>query len=149
VSKRSAPPEVDEFLAPFPEEVQEIVHLLRARVLKVVPNAHETVWDAINAVSLGYSPTTRWQDGIVHIATYSKHVNLGFNQGATVDDPLGIFEGNGSRIRHVTFRTPRDTKAKWIDDYLRRAMAAAGMSATDGDSGTTIRVMKGVKRRPK
>ena len=113
-----------------------------------MPNAHETVWDAINAVSLGYSPTPRWQDGIVHIATYSKHVNLGFNDGATLDDPLGILVGSGSRVRHVSFHSPADTKAKWIDDYLRRAMAQAGMSAKDGDRGTTIRVMKGEKRRP-
>ncbi|HMK10345.1 MAG TPA: DUF1801 domain-containing protein [Acidimicrobiales bacterium] len=145
---RPAPPEVEQLLAPYPEEVQLIVHLLRARVLKLMPNAHETVWDAVNAVPLGFSPTTRWQDGIVHIATYSKHVNLGFNEGATLDDPLGILEGTGAHVRHVSFHTPADTKAKWIDDYVRRAMAAAGMTAKDGDSGTTIRVMKGAKRRP-
>ena len=142
------PPELDGFLAPFGEDLSEIVHRLRERVLRVMPNAHEVVWDAVNAVSIAFTPTPKWQDGICHIATYSKHVNLGFREGATLDDPLGVLEGTGSHIRHASFRTVEDTNAKWIDDYLCRAMAAAGMKAKDGDSGTTIRVMKGAKRRP-
>ena len=145
---RPPPPELDEFLAPFGEELSEIVHRLRDRVLRVMPNAHEVVWDAVNAVSIAFTPTPRWQDGICHIATYSKHVNLGFNQGATLDDPLGILEGTGTHVRHVSLHTVDDTNAKWIDDYLRRAMATVGMRAKDGDRVTTIRVMKGVKRRP-
>ncbi len=101
------------------------------------------MWDATNAESLAYTPTTNWKDGICHIATYTKHANLGFNDGATLDDPLGILEGAGARIRHVTFRTQAETKAKWIDDYLRRAMANAGMTPDAGDRGTTIRVSAG------
>jgi hypothetical protein len=148
VATRPVPPELDGFLAPFGEELSEIVHRLRERVLKVMPNAHEVVWDAVNAVSIAFTPTPRWQDGICHIATYSKHANLGFNEGATLDDPLGVLEGTGTRIRHASFHTVDDTKAKWIDDYLKRAMAAAGMLPKDGDRGTTIRIMNGPKRRP-
>ena len=119
VAKRPVPPELDGFLAPFGEELSEIVHRLRERVLKVMPNAHEVVWDAVNAVSIAFTPTPRWQDGICHIATYSKHANLGFNEGATLDDPLGVLAGTGHHIRHASFHTVDDTKAKWIDDYLQ------------------------------
>ena len=51
----------------------------------------------------------------------------------------------------MTFRTPDDAspaKAPWIEDYLRTAMKAAGMKPDEGDRGTTIRIMKGKKRRP-
>jgi hypothetical protein len=37
-----------------------------------------------------YTPTTRWQDGVCHIAAYSTHANLGFNDGAALDDGLGV-----------------------------------------------------------
>jgi hypothetical protein len=77
------PSELVDFLAPFPDEVQELALGLRERVLTVMPNAHEFVWDATNAVSLAYTPTTRWQDSVVHIASYAKWVNLGFNEGAS------------------------------------------------------------------
>ena len=81
---RAAPAELIHFLAPFSDEVHELALGLRARVLTVMPKAHEFVWDATNAVSLAYTPTTRWQDSVVHIASYAKWVNLGFNASVQV-----------------------------------------------------------------
>ena len=92
---RPVPNEVFEFIGPYPDEVFDLAIALRARVLEVMPNAHEFVWDATNAVSLAYTPTTDWQDGVVHIACYTRHVNLGFNDGATLDDPLEVLSGSG------------------------------------------------------
>ena len=113
-----------------------------------MPNAHEFVWDATNAVSLVYTPSTRWQDGVCHIAAYSRHANLGFNNGASLGDPLGILGGTGSRIRHVTFRSAEEVEASWVDDYLHAAMASAHQSPGMGDGGTTVRASAGAKRRP-
>jgi hypothetical protein len=145
---RRVPRELKEFLSPFSDDVQEIALTLRKRVLAVMPDAHEIVWDATNAVSVVYAPSTRWQGGVVHIATYATRVNLGFNDGATLDDPLGILTGTGSRIRHVSFHDVADVKAEWIDDYVRAAVAQAGLETGMGDAGTTVRVSKGPKRRP-
>jgi len=104
---RPVPAELPALLAPFPDHVGEIVLALRARVLALVPNAHEIVWDATNAVSLVYAPSSRWQDGIVHIPVYTQHANLGFHNGASLDDSDGRLVGTGKRIRHVTFRKHR------------------------------------------
>lgn len=116
--------------------------------MSVIPLAHEVVWDATNAVSLVYTPTTRWQDGVCHIAVYSRHVNLGFNDGASLDDPLRILVGSGARIRHVSFRSLDDVAAGWVADYLRAAVANIGVTPGMGDAGTTIRRSSGPKRRP-
>ena len=145
---RVEPPEVARFLEPFPEVVLEIVRGLRAQALRALPNAREYVWDATNAVSLGYTPTSRWQDAICHIAAYTNHVNLGFNQGADLDDPLGLLVGTGTHVRHVSFRDPAATNARWIREYLRAARDHAGITRIAGDGGTTIRVSRGPKRRP-
>ena len=145
---RATPPELDDVLSPYSDAVVETALRLRARVLAVLPNAHEVVWDATNAVSLVFTLTDRWQDGICHVAVYSKHVNLGFNDGAALDDSLRVLEGTGARIRHAKFPTPDATAADWIDDYLLAAVAAAGQSADMGDGGTTLRTSSGPKRRP-
>ena len=145
---RPVPAELIDFLAPFSDEVHELALGLRARVLTVMPNAHEFVWDATNAVSLAYTPTTRWQDSVVHIASYTKWVNLGFNDGASLDDPLGILAGTGSHVRHVRFSAVGDLEAPWLDEYLRAAMDNAGCRPDMGDGGTTVRVSAGPKRRP-
>jgi hypothetical protein len=120
--------------------VHELALGLRARVLTVMPNAHEFVWDGTNAVSLAYTSTTRWQDGVVHIASYAKWVNL--------DDPMGILVGTGAHIRHVRFSAIRDLDAAWLDDYLRAALDNAGCRADMGDGGTTVRMSVGPERRP-
>lgn len=145
---RPAPRELLDFLAPFADDVQQIALALRARLLESMPNFHEFVWDATNAVSLAYTPSNRWQDAVVHVATYTKHVNLGFNDGASLPDPLGILVGTGSRIRHVSFGSLADVGAPWVEDYLSAALAHAGLAADAGDGGTTVRVSKGPKRRP-
>jgi hypothetical protein len=128
--------------------VHELALGLRARVLTVMPNAHEFVWDGTNAVSLAYTSTTRWQDGVVHIASYAKWVNLGFNEGASLGDPLGMPVGTGAHIRHVRFSAIRDLDAAWLDDYLRAALDNAGCRADMGDGGTTVRMSVGPERRP-
>ena len=145
---RHVPAELRKFLAPFPKAVQAIALGLRNRVLAVVPRAHETVWDAVNAVSLAYSTAARGGTSLCHVATYSKHVNLGFADGAALPDPLALLRGTGTRIRHVSFRQVEETQAAWIDDYLRVALTLAGLTEEMGDGGTTVRVMQGPKRRP-
>jgi hypothetical protein len=147
-AERPPPPELLTFLDAFPDDVVEIVLRLRDRVLAVVPNANEVLWDATNAVSLVFTPSARWQDGICHIAVYSKHANLGFNKGATLPDPLGVLSGTGTSIRHATFRSVDDVTAEWIDDYLRAALVQDGLSEQMGDRTTSVRVSKGPKRRP-
>lgn len=146
---RAPPADLGRFLDPFAPEVRALALALRARVLDIVPSAHETVWDAYNAVSLVCSPTSRWQDGICHIAVYSRHVNLGFNDGATLPDPDGIPSGTGARIRHVTLRPGDDVSAPWIRAYVEAALAQRGLDRDMGDGGTTIRATTGGTRRPR
>jgi hypothetical protein len=150
VPRRPVPEELHEILAPFSGHVAETALALRDRVLAVVPRAHEIVWDATNAVSIVHSASPQWRtDAIPHIAVYANHANLGFNDGATVPDPLGILTGSGALIRHVTFRTVDEARgARWIDDHVLATAVAAGFDAAMGDGETTIRRSAGAKRRP-
>lgn len=145
---RPPPPELLAFLAPYADAVVELALALRARVLESLPNMHEVVWDATNAVTVGYSPTTRWQDGLCHTPVYSRHVNLGFNDGAGLPDPLGILAGTGARVRHVKMRTVEDVAAAWVPEYLSAAARQAGVGTDAGDTGLTVRRSAGPKRRP-
>jgi hypothetical protein len=36
-----------------------------------------------------------------YVNTFKRHVNVGFFYGATLDDPAGLLEGSGKRMRHV------------------------------------------------
>lgn len=56
-----------------------------------------------------------------YVAAFSAHANVGFFQGAALDDPAGLLIGTGKRMRHVKLRpeAPVDVAA------LRRLIAAA------------------------
>ncbi len=39
-----------------------------------------------------------------YVYAFTAHVNVGFYQGASLDDPAGLLEGAGKRMRHVKLR---------------------------------------------
>src|SRR5438105_15567565 len=104
------PPSLTKFLTPFDPEIQELALELRALELEEMAPCYENIYDAYSAVAIGYGTSDRLRDGIFHIAVYSRHVNLGFNEGATLDDPKGILEGNGNQIRHISIKNVEDIK---------------------------------------
>src|SRR5438132_14345619 len=105
-----APADLIKFLRPYDPQVQEFALTLRALVLEEMAPCYENIYDAYSAVAIGYGTSDKLRDGIFHIAVYSKHVNLGFNEGATLDDPNGIVQVNGNQIRHIKIKSVEDIK---------------------------------------
>ena len=143
------PKELLSFLRPYSRTIRELAIGLRRVVIGELAPCHENIYDAYNAVALGYGSTEGSKEGICHIAVYAHHVNLGFNRGATLADPLKILRGSGKHIRHITLKDADDLKRPELREYLRRASKQAGHAG--GKSGEVISVVKGnypVKRRP-
>jgi hypothetical protein len=89
-------------------EVQEIAELLRALVFERMPDAVEWI-DTGNG--LGAYGTERKMSAILFaIIPHRAHVNLQLADGAQLEDPDGLVEGTGKRIRHVKFRSLEDVK---------------------------------------
>jgi hypothetical protein len=144
------------FLKPYDREVQKLALDLRALVLEEIAPCHENIYDAYSAVAIGYGPTDRLSDGIFHIAVYTKGVNLGFNQGATLADPKGLLEGTGKQIRHIKIRSQSDLARPELRVYVRRARRAAIADARKlGETApkvagviSTVKAIYARKRRP-
>ena len=151
------PAALKKFLKPFDREVRDLALGLRGLVLEEMAPCYENIYDAYSAVAIGYGTSDRLSDGIFHIAVYSRHVNLGFNDGATLDDPKEILEGSGSRIRHITIKTPQDLKQPSLRAYIRRAKKKAiadvrklGETTRPKPKGvvSTVKAVYAKKRRP-
>lgn len=145
------------FLKPYDRAIQTLALSLRSLVLEEMAPCYENIYDAYSAVAIGYGSSDRLQDGVFHIAVYTNHVNLGFNEGATLDDPLGILKGAGKRIRHITINTPADLARPEIRSYVRRACKLAsddarklGETAPKDLKGvvSTVKAIYAKKRRP-
>ena len=146
------------FLKPYDREIQKLALQVRALVLEEMAPCYENIYDAYSAVAIGYGTSDRLRDGIFHIAVYSKHVNLGFNDGASLADPQGILLGAGNQIRHLTIKTPDDLARPEIRSYIRRARKKAvaeakklGEAPTKKPKGvvSTVKAIYPKKRRPK
>jgi len=151
------PSELLKFLKPYDGEIQKLALDLRQIVLSEMAPCYENIYDAYSAVAIGYGTSPRLSDGIFHVAVYSKHVNLGFNDGATLADPKGILQGNGNRIRHLTIKTADDLKRPELRSYIRRARKQALAEARKlGETQpkpkgvvSTVKAIYPKKRRPK
>jgi len=124
----SAPPALRKFLEPYDREVRDLALKLRALVIEEMAPCYENIYDAYSAVAIGYGTSERLSDGVCHIAVYSKHVNLGFNDGATLADPKKILKGIGKSIRHITIKETSNLARPEIRSYLRRARKAASQA---------------------
>ena len=62
------PENIDEYIAGFPQDVQEILKKIRSTIRKAVPNARETISYQMPAFTLnGY---------LVYFAAFKKHIGL-------------------------------------------------------------------------
>jgi len=144
------PAALKKFLKPYDPEVRDLALKLRSLVLEEMAPCYENIYDAYSAVAIGY-------DSIFHIAVYSKHVNLGFNEGATLEDPKGILTGDGACIRHITIENVEDLQRPEIRSYIRRARKKALADAKKLGEKTkkpdrvvsTVKAIYPKKRRPK
>jgi hypothetical protein len=152
-SVREPIPELLKFLAPYDPSIQKLALEVRAYLLAIEPRATETIYDAYNAVAIGYSFTGRLKECYCHVAVYPKHVNLGFNRGADLDDPEKILHGAGSQVRHVTIRDKSDLAGPYLKGLVRAAIVNARALGIAGgvpeiEPQSIVKAIYAKRRRP-
>ena len=102
--------ELDGLLARHSPEVREVFGGLRSLVGEVMPDATEQLDlpDRLLAFGFGQPGGIRIRDLAVALIPHTAHVNVQLADGAQLDDPSGIVEGTGKRIRHVKCRSLQD-----------------------------------------
>jgi hypothetical protein len=151
--KARVPRALTQFLRPYDRSVRDLALALRQMVLDELAPCYENMYDAYNAVAIGYGTSDRLKDGIVHIAVYPRHVNLGFNDGVLLPDPGGLLLGRGSQIRHRTIRSMDDLARPEMRAFLRAACEEAGKPAPPRRGPrpvvSTVKRIYPRKRRPR
>lgn len=112
---------IEDLLTITKEDLQPIVSALRALILSVDSNAVEVVRLGERTATYGLGPR-KMKDGYVYILPYSSWVNLGFYQGALLNDPSGVLEGTGKKLRHIKMRNLEDTQVEMVEKLIRAAL---------------------------
>jgi len=58
-----------------------------------------------------------------YVNVFGAHVNVGFYQGASLDDPAGLLEGAGRFMRHVKLRPGKEVNAAALQALIDAAYA--------------------------
>ena len=56
-----------------------------------------------------------------YVNTFTVHINVGFFLGAWLDDPAGLLEGTGKRMRHVKLRPGQEPDPAALAALIERA----------------------------
>jgi hypothetical protein len=90
-------PEIDRWLDRQPNSLGRIgrswFHVMR----RCGPDVRELMHDGYATVCVEDAP-------FGYVGIFEAHVNVGFFQGATLPDPMGLLEGTGKRMRHVKLK---------------------------------------------
>ena len=90
-------PAIDVWLNKQPDELHSIAHEWFARMRECGDDVRELMHDGCPVACVEDAPF-----GYVNI--FKAHVNVGFFNGAALQDPAGLLEGNGKRMRHVKLK---------------------------------------------
>jgi hypothetical protein len=58
-----------------------------------------------------------------YVGVFTRHANVGFFRGAELEDPAGMLEGTGKRMRHVKVRPGVDLDSAGLAALIRAAYA--------------------------
>ncbi len=111
--------DLDELLAVLSPEVADLVRAADDLVRRTDPDVVRVVWPHQQTVGYGVGPK-KMSEHYAYIAAYDRHINLGFNYGAHLDDG-GLLSGTGRSMRSRTVRTSGDLDDPRIVDLLRAA----------------------------
>ena len=97
-------------LEPHTSTVRDVFRALHALTREVMPDAQEQVDLPDRVLAFGFGPPggVRMRGLAVGLIPHGAHVNVQLADGALLDDPTGIVEGTGKRIRHVKCRSVED-----------------------------------------
>ncbi len=90
-------PAVDAWLAEGPVELRSIARKWFERMRECGDDVRELMHDGCPVACVVDAP-------FAYVNTFRSHVNVGFFHGAELEDPAGLLEGSGKRMRHVKLR---------------------------------------------
>ena len=87
----------------------------------------------VDAAAPGATSTIKWAQPVwesngpfAYVKAFPASVNIGFWRGADLDDPDGLLEGDGDRMKHVKLRSTDAIREEAIAGFVRQAIELNG-----------------------
>ena len=96
---------VEAWLADGPAELRSVAGVWFTRMRECGDDVLELIHDGCPVACVEDAP-------FGYVNAFKSHVNVGFFNGAALDDPAGLLEGSGKRMRHVKLKPGAEPNAK-------------------------------------
>jgi len=107
---------VDGWLASAPADQAATLRRLREMILAAGDDVEEEIKWSRPCYSVGAKL-------FAYLDTAARHVTLGFQQGAHLEDPQGLLQGTGKDLRHVKVKAGEQPDEAAVGDLIRLAYA--------------------------
>ena len=77
--------------------------------------------DVVELLHDGYPVACVEDAAFAYVNAFRAHVNVGFFRGASLDNPAGLLEGDGKRMRHVKVRLAQEVNAPALKALIQSA----------------------------
>ena len=106
---------VDLWMSELDANLLPIAEALRILVLDAEPGLKESIkWG---------NPVYEKNGRVCYLATNKDYVTLGLFNGALLQDPDGLIEGTGAKMRHVKVRKMDDIQPDLFTRWIRESVA--------------------------
>jgi hypothetical protein len=109
-------PAIDKWLRGQRDELRPLAELWFSRMRQCGADVRELMHDGCPVACVEDAP-------FGYVNAFKAHVNVGFFHGAALDDPAGLLEGTGKRMRHVKLRPGRELDLAALGDLIDAAYA--------------------------
>jgi hypothetical protein len=109
-------PAVDAWLTADPGELRSMAQKWFAQMRQCGDDVRELIHDGCPVACVEDAP-------FGYVNAFKSHVNVGFFYGAALEDPAGLLEGSGKRMRHVKLHPDRKSNAAALTDLIEAAYA--------------------------
>jgi hypothetical protein len=107
-------PSVDAWLSSPHDEMRRLALPWFEQMRDCGPDVRELMHDGC--------PTACVEDAAFgYVNAFKAHVNVGFYYGMALDDPAGLLEGDGKRMRHVKVRWGQPVNAEALSGLIAAA----------------------------
>ena len=109
-------PTVEAWLTDDPIELRSIAQRWFERMRACGDDVRELMHDGCPVACVEDAP-------FGYVNAFKSHVNVGFFNGASLDDPASLLEGSGKRMRHVKLKPGAEPNAKALGALIEAAYA--------------------------
>ncbi len=104
----------------YDDNIRELATAARTLIAKLTPKAEEKIYFGWRVARFSLDGTMAGQ--FIAIGPHKKHVNLYFMNGIELDDPKGLLDGDGKKMRHVSITDAKQLKSAALKALIKASV---------------------------